>query len=621
MGSNTLVQIVNGAISDDDQLNQYFTALTGDFLPRNGSSGAPETNQHSLGSAVVTWKNIHVSNLFLNGTLFDPEAAGIDAKNAIVSGKTRTGSGQPDFIRASGSGASCTIQATATPLQITANNISVTISADIAVTSLTTAPGSNNTCLINDATLTDGPETRYVGEHPDKPIIVDNVGSEITNRVGEYICLKAGTEYMLPFVESTTVLRNVYRGFFFDSSGNPIVRETLAENDTLTIMSLGWVFMDSNGATVDVSYKSPIWSYDEPASPDTDDYWFDLEVREWKRYSGSAWVTQNRLPIGLVVIDGANCVASRSFDFTKLYSEQINLEVEVESVTVIRTKDTRSNVSVYGTQNDFAYNSLKWDIATDLESGLTEANTTLYHLYVTQDGEPVIATELPYNRRHDLGGLYHPYHSWRYVGSAYNDGSGNLIAANSKNTNAPKMQTFEASGHFIYIPHTVDYDVVCVGGGGGGARMATTTFACGGQAGASVRGKMKKYFGGYIAVTVGTAGSGRTGSHGDGSGGNSSVFDTINAEGGSPGRHDIATGGGTFDGIKNVQTGGKGSGGIISRGAYGDYGAVNNNYDGGVGCGGVGGGSGTSTLIGQGGRSTVGANGLAGFRGQVEVIY
>jgi hypothetical protein len=453
-----------------DDINQFYTAITGDFLPRNVSSGAIETETHSLGVASTQWKNIYGQNLFLNGVLFDPEniGSGGDSANAIVSGATRSGSEQPDFIRASGSGASCTILATATPLQITANSISITIEADIPVTSLTLAPSSNNTCLINDAALAGGAATLYTGEHESDPITIDTVGTEISDRIGQYICLKRSTEYMLAFVESATKLRHVMRGFFFDSAGAPIVRQAISNNDSLTIMSLGWVFMDANGTTVDVSYKSPSFSYTEPASPDADDYWFDQENRVWNRYNGSDFVAVNRILIGLVVIDTADCVASRSFDFSKSFSDLIEIECELQSVTQARSKSFRNLISVYGQRREFNAGPIVWDITNDLETGLIEANSTVYYLYITEKGAAKISTERPYNRLGDLRGWYHPYHSWRYAGVAYNGSGGDLTFVNSHNSDEARIDIFTSSSSFLAIPNKKIKATITGGGGGGG---------------------------------------------------------------------------------------------------------------------------------------------------------
>jgi len=440
MGDNTLPSIAEPATVEVDDHNRLRTALIGDSIPRNTSTGAAQDNIHKLGRANLRWNQAHITDLFLgeDGSLFDPNAVGADTKFAIVASATRADSNQPDFLRASGSGATATLLATATDFQYTANNNSVTLTLDVAIAALTVAPSSNNTALVNDTALAGGAETKFTGENVGDPLIIDTVGTEISNRVGEYICLKTPTgEFMLAFVEDATTLTNIFRGFFFDDNGDPVVRGVLSNNDTLTIMSLGWVFIDKNGTTIDISYTSPVYSGVEPASPVLDDYWFDLKNRLWKRHNGTSFVSVDRTLIGTLVIETVNCAASRSFDFTKSYSDFIDLEVEIESVTEAKTQKGYSRLSVYGQTQELYAGSFIWDITADLETGVSEAASTLFYLYVTEEGIPIISDERPYNRLSELRGFYHPYHSWRRVGTIFNDSGSDIIRADSNNSGIP----------------------------------------------------------------------------------------------------------------------------------------------------------------------------------------
>ena len=116
MGDNTLSTKAEPATVEVADVNQYFTALAGDSIPRNTSTGAPEDNVHKLGRSTLRWNQAHITDLFLgsDGELFDPDAIGADTKFAIVASATRTDSNLPDFLRASGAGATATLLATAT---------------------------------------------------------------------------------------------------------------------------------------------------------------------------------------------------------------------------------------------------------------------------------------------------------------------------------------------------------------------------------------------------------------------------------------------------------------------------------------------------------------------------
>lgn len=504
MGTNTIIT-VSGANNASD-LNQFKTAFTKDIVPRN-IIGVPENLAGDLGQTLLRFKKLWVKEIDLDGTPLTP-TGGVSVRNSIASGQERSTSSKSDFIRATGSSNTATIEGATTNLVVDINAVVVTVNSDINLTSLQTAPTTNNTCLVNDVNLgkivnfnvnhpltanepmylnedivgsTSGARGKVISKENDGPaqgtyyvkmittaqfqngetitgqtssetntinsvpsdtfilgskyqgedgtsIIVDNMGSEITSRIGQYVALKHGTsEIMFAYVKSSTELTNVYRGFFFDDSGDPIVREILSDNDTLTLYELGWVFLDADAVSYEVSYLTPIWSKNQPTGVVAGQYWYDLTNLIWKRYDGAIWVDQTKLPIGWVVINGTNCIASRSFDFSLNYNALNTIEhIEIESVTQIKTISHKHNlISVNANTIDFGYSKIIWDITSNLETGYTEASNTWYYLYLDKNGQVIISPERPYFRP-DLQGYYHPYNSWRWVAEAFNDGSSNL---------------------------------------------------------------------------------------------------------------------------------------------------------------------------------------------------
>lgn len=579
---------------DLDHVNDPRTALNGDFIGRD-NLGATAAGQN-LGTAAVPWGIFHTDIVTVGGQVIDFSliTAG-NSNNSVVSGATRTGSQQPDFIRASGSAATADILATTTPLIYTANGTSATVSADVTLSGLTVAPSTDNTCLIDDTAYAGGDSTKYEGEGTGT-ITIDAAGSEITDRIGQYVVLKGTTEYMLAFVESATTLRNCFRGYFFDDAGDPVVREALTNNDTLTLMSLGWVFAQNNASTFDVSYRSPYIQHTEPSAGVTDDYWFDMGNGYWTRYNGTNWIEIDRTLIGLLVMDGTNCVSSRSIDFSKAFNDFIDLEVTLKSVTEVRSSAAHSAIAVYGEIKEWMGAPVTWDIAADLESGLIEAISTLYYLYVTENGETIISDERPYDRRPDLKGFYHPYHSWRYVGICYNDGSSDLTSANSKNNNQPRVDIFNVSGEYLPLPNIDSVKVTIGGGGGGGGGVDTGAGGNGGNGGTSSFGSYASAGGGIGGLGGGSISKGGDG--GTGSGGDYSII-------GGAGYHSQL--------ITTTAFGGHGGGAYLSQGGAGAYstGAAVNGGGGGA-CGGGGGAC--------GGGSLVGAAGSGGGGGDTEII-
>lgn len=576
---------VTGIVIEQDHVNDVRNALRQELVGRN-SGGAPTAGQE-LGTAAIPWGTLYSNVINVGGKVIDFDNLGVaSSNNAVISAKTRTESQQPDFMRAAGTGngAEFTILATDTDLVYTANAESATVTDDVVITGVTLAPSADNTCLINDTSYTDQDSTKYEGEGTGR-VTIDTAGTEITNRIGQYVAFKAGTEIMMAFVESATVIRNVFRGFFFDSSGAPIVRETLANNDTLTLLSLGWVYGENNGTVFDVSYRSPYIQFDEPSAGVTDDYWFDIENQFWRRYNGSNWIEINRTLLGWVVADTADCIASRSIDFSKAFNDLIELEVEVDSITTVRATKPYTSLSVYGGELFFHGAPYIWDITAHLETGLTEANSTLYYLYITEDGAPIISIERPYDRRGDLKGHYHPYHSWRFVGVCYNSSGGDITSANSKNNNQARVEVFTASGEYLPLPNVDSVKVTVVAGGGGGGGISGSLNTNGSNGGSSS-------FGNLATATGGAGAIGRTGGNGGGGSGG-----------------DINIGGG--DGlIGSPDLGGCGGdslfGGIAKAGLNSNAGAAGNSYGGGGGgSGNAGGGAINGSGGGGGGGSAI----------------
>jgi len=430
MGTETLpdaVTVAAGLLIKSADFLTTNAALQGAFVGRN-TSGVP-TSAQSLGTALYPWGNVYSNAITIGGEVIDLSDITSPATR-IVSGRSRAASGQPQFLQGNAAAASVKILATTTDLVLSINSTSTTITADITEVSLTTAPAANNTCTINDAAFTDQDESKYFGEIDGRiPYIpIDAVGSEISARVGQFISLKTDTsEILFGWLKSATELVNVFRGFYFDASLDPLVRETLIDGEVLTLLATGWIFIDDDGATVDVTYTTPVYAYTAPTSPVADDYWYDITNSTWKRYSGSAWVATDRIPLGLCALNTSYCIATRSFDFYSAFKEQNTMDCEVFSDSVIRTGYGTNKVHVYGTDLEMQKYPVEWDNTTDMSSG-SVGNDTDYYLYISTSGQTIIDLERPYDRTTDLRGKYHPYNNWRYIAKAKTDGTADWIS-------------------------------------------------------------------------------------------------------------------------------------------------------------------------------------------------
>lgn len=437
MGTNTLNARASGQTILDTFFNDFNTAFGGDLIGRN-NVGVP-TGGQNLGTVAIPWGSVFANTIVLNGTAVDVSKI-VSPVNRIISGKKRSTSNQPAFIVPNGAAPSFLIAGASTSLAYDVNGIAYTISTDITKGSLTTAPSSQNTALVNDTSAAGQEDTRLWGEPEHrKSITIDTVGSNITSKVGKFAAFKIGAEYFIALVESTTKLSHARRGYFYDASSNPMNRVVFSDDDTITLMSLGWVFIDADQSTIDVSYNNPTWSNVAPGSPATGDYWYDFSNKEWKRYDGASFVIINRTFAGNVIIDTANCVGARCENFYAAYSSENSLGIELSTTEIAIALRGQSKVSVAGNLISFGEFLQTWNITTDLAGSAdmynaTEQASTLYYLYLRDDGRATISDISPYYRD-DFFGQYHPHNPWRCIGSMYNDGSSNVVQAGDRLTN------------------------------------------------------------------------------------------------------------------------------------------------------------------------------------------
>lgn len=433
MGSNSLTNKVAGNTIFSTDVNELQTALNGDFVGRN-SSGSPTASQN-LGTAAVPWGAIRGSSLILGGSSVDTSQVAAPPFR-VVSGATRSTSNQPLYLTPEGSAATLNIKGGTTSLVYDVNGSAVTLSANLQSTGLTVAPSTNNTALVNDTDAADGDATRLWGEEnpfaQKKVITIDTVGSQITALNGKLAAFKLSTEVFLARVDtSNNRLHKCERGIFFDSSDAPLKRETLANNDTITLMSLGFVFLEDDASTIDVSYTEPTYSFTAPSPAATGDYWFDMGNSLWKRYDGVTFQTVDRTLVGMVVIDSSNCIAARSEPFDKTFKSDNEMLLEIQSTEIIRAKRRNARTNVAGTEIDFGKSQPTWNITTNLATAAdmynsSEQASTYYGLYLKNTGETVMSDIEP-RVRSDAKGLYHPQNDdWRFVGEAFNDSSSDI---------------------------------------------------------------------------------------------------------------------------------------------------------------------------------------------------
>lgn len=190
-------------------------------------------------------------------------------------------------------------------------------------------------------------------------------------------------------------------------------------------MKLTYIYAKTDG-TLTVAYTNPSYGKDEPTSPAVGDYWFDTDNETWKTYNGTSFTSAGATLVGYCLQDTSATVAARSFEFFQNYDSDNTIEILAESNSQVKSRRVGAKANVWGVAVRFDQGLTTWDMTLDLESGVTEAASTYYYFYVTEEGDKIISDKKPHDRREDLEGWYHPHHSWRCVGWAFNNASSNL---------------------------------------------------------------------------------------------------------------------------------------------------------------------------------------------------
>lgn len=407
----------------------------------------------------------------------------------IVSGKTTGNSSQLLALVPNGVSASVTLSASSTPFVYYIGGTQYSITANVTLTGLSLAPATNNTCSLNETAAAGQSWTKFLGQYG-TTLEVDGMNSSVAAAVGSIAGFKSGNEYFIAYVNSTLSLTNAWRGAFFNETPSNIPAVGLSNNAEIKLMRLAWIFANTNSSLA-VTYNNPTIDATQPTSPTTGDYWFDLGTTAWKTYNSTTWVAANAILMGITMQNTVACVAARTLDPFKAYDELNTLTLKQKSATVLEAADMFSEVNVYGNTNRFLTSRPQWDIASELESGVTEAANTIYYAYMKENGTTVLSDKHPLSRR-DLGGLYHPHEAWRCLGSTVNNNSqdfetnvksfygkfddkflmGNPLAYDATNPNATGSTVIPAIFSGLFVE---DYNTASATWGGGAAAWGDVT--------------------------------------------------------------------------------------------------------------------------------------------------
>jgi hypothetical protein len=327
------------------------------------------------------------------------------------------------------------------------NGTGFLLSVDLTSPALTLAPGSNNTCVINDALLTGKSESMCIGEYG-YWITVASMGSAISVLIGKVAAFQYGSEIFLATVNSSTQITPIYRGI------GGTVQSALTNSGTITLLKAAWIFLGNDMLTINPVYDYPTWSATAPAAPATNDHWWDVTSLTWKTWNGAAWVVSNEVYLGMAICNTTACAAVEPEDFNISWDATIDFKEIYASTTTLTIK------------GPIIYSAMGKQITISTDQILAYSSATPNWIYIYGDvfGNLFVSTVPPRNNKKRKG-YYLPGSYKRLIGIAYNYSTG-LAASRmtadgwiEESASTPQiMRNFSGNGSFT---SNLSFDSVC----------------------------------------------------------------------------------------------------------------------------------------------------------------
>lgn len=422
MGDSALVKLAAPPAEVDsstEDLNQILDALYGDIVMRGTdgvvTDGAGDIGQINNGRP----DRIHVKTGITVGGRTLNTASFLLSKTGVQSGAAKT-SGYPDFLLpAGGTDTTFDILGATTPLNMIIDGAAYSLETDLTSDALALAPSSNNTCLINNTGFTGQDLTKTIGEYG-YFINIDTVGTEIIALDGKIACFQKGSEVFIGLINiAAGVILPLLRGI------GGTTRETLSNNDTITLLLGHYIFLRNDLLTIDTTTLFPERDITEPTTPTSGDYWFDTELKTWKRYSGSAWEILGSIYLGYAICDSAGCKWVEHEDFDLPWNETLSYQRAYPSrisPSYDLTIDGPLLISIAGQYPIEVFSKqkiLNYSDSENWESGESLVTDTWHYLYVKPTGELIISNIAP-RKKGIRKGMYHPNEYWRCIYTAQN---------------------------------------------------------------------------------------------------------------------------------------------------------------------------------------------------------
>ena len=383
--------------------------------------------------------------------------------NAIISGRTRPNSEEPDFFEYENSVGGLwklIIKASnANPLQLrVAGEPQLDIVADstLQLTNHEKAPAEEPNARFTAANGTgeilQGETDVVAGTYNDFHhglITMADAGSLITNKIGKYATFFNSdnniNKYIFGLVESSTRLTNCIHGYISQSTTNLAGGDNydpyaslLAINSSWYIKTTLWVIYERTIAPVPpategsgifrVIKNGPTYGATPPTvGVSAGDWWVRTIDNTWhERNAGdTAWVEKRVVHLGWILVDlTGTIIGARCAPFSRRYSNENNCQIERVSNDVFRTTQPRWRTNVNGHLFEYKH-EVTWDktIPAHVEAGVLSSDKWV-GLYIKDDGEPIIGDIGFFDRL--TKSFRHRKESWRQLGKAWLDSSSNF---------------------------------------------------------------------------------------------------------------------------------------------------------------------------------------------------
>lgn len=415
---------------------QLIDALNGALVSRKNNTVEAGSD---IGTLNIPWGTIFADSLVLNGKTLD--SSFLDANpNSIISGLSTEhtasihspSSSSPRFIELANTTDNpnrIKVRGATVPLVCQINGVRTTLNEDVELDLVTpswidSSYDTTKSINVSDATVNIRDRKRYgeedfiAGDTPAAGRVKYTRGGA-DNQIFKSTAYKHGTGSNLEIFRVEKViddyLLNLQRGIALNKTGN-IEPQDIVNNTKLTALATATILLDQLNPQIPVvTYEKIDYSTDTPLLPVANQYWFDMNINRFKRYTGTQWVEVNRIPIGEVYMDNTGVIGVRCFDFNRGVHNLNTCVIDVQrfgSTSKVYSKAPFS-IAVHGQIIDFK-NIIEWDISE------TTSFSGYRYLYITEKGEPVKDTnDIAPIYRPDLRGYYHRYETWRCVAKIY----------------------------------------------------------------------------------------------------------------------------------------------------------------------------------------------------------